>query len=141
MSKGKNIKITLEDFIVKATNKYNKRKMSTDIYVEELLGEVTFIRPSENELLSYISDIAKAIKTNKAGEVTEQNMEMMLEASKKLTYDCCDYLHSTDLHQALDVVDPYDVVTKVFGIDGTIEVAGKIAEEFMDKDINNKIKN
>lgn len=141
MSKTKNTKITLEDFISKATEKYNKRKMSIDIYIEELDGEVSFNRPSEDDLLSYMSDTARAVKANKNGEVIEQDLSLMLEASKKLSYDCCNYLHNTDLHKALEVIDPYDIVTKIFGIDGAIEIAGKIAEEFMDKDIHNKVKN
>lgn len=138
---NKTTKLTLEDFIAKAENKYTNRKKSIDIYLESFEGEITFNRPADNELLKYLNDVAKAIKIDKLGNVLEQNMQIMLEAAKELVFNACEYLHSSELQKSLEVVDPTDITLKVFGIEKTMEIAEEIADVFMDKDIQKKIKN
>ena len=130
--------ITLEDFISKATQKYQDRKISMNINIDGM-GLVTFSRPTENELLVYLNKSGNSIVTDKKGNVISQDMVTMLAASKDLVFSTCSYLQNIDLQKQVEAVDPIDAVTKVFGITKTMEIATDIAQEFMDKDMQNKV--
>ena len=138
-------KLTLADFTKKATDKYNNRKMIIEIEVEGMDGTVTFTRPSQNELLEYKSKNANAIKTEKGengkAQVSEMDFVLMTEAAVVLIYNSCTFMHDENLQKALDVKDPYDVVTKIFGTDGTVDIANKISDAFSDEEVVEKIKN
>ena len=138
-------KLTLADFTKKASEKYNNRKMIAEIEVEEMDGTVTFTRPSQNDLLAYKSKTSNAIKTEKGkngeAQVAEMDFILMTEAAVELIYNSCTFLHDENLQKSLEVVDPYDVVTKVFGTDGTMDIANKISDAFSDEEVVEKIKN
>jgi len=130
-------KLTLEDFIKKSVELYQKRKTCLDVKTN--VGVVTFARPSENELLIYISKTSDAVVTDKDNKVISQDMAAMLDASRELVYSTCSYLKNVDLQKSLEVVDPLDIVTKIFGINKTMEIAGEIAAEFMDSETHKKV--
>ena len=138
-------KLTLADFTKKATDKYNSRKMIIEIEVEGMDGTVTFTRPSQNDLLVYKSKNANAIKTeegkNGKAQVAEMDFVLMTEAAVALIYNSCTFLHDENLQKSLEVVDPYDIVTKVFGTDRTMDIANKISAAFSDEEVVEKIKN
>jgi GTP cyclohydrolase III len=138
-------KLTLADFTKKATDKYNSRKMIIEIEVEGMDGTVMFTRPSQNDLLVYKSKNANAIKTEKGkngkAQVAEMDFILMTEAAVELIYNSCTFLHDENLQKSLEVVDPYDIVTKVFGTDGTVDIANKISDAFSDEEVVEKIKN
>ncbi len=138
MAKSKGKVITIEDFIKKATERQSNKKMFADI--ETGMGLLRFKRPSDNQLLSYMNEVAKGVKGDKDGNVIETNLGVMYEAGKELIYNTCEYLHNEELHKALDIVDPLDAV-KVFGINEVVEISGQIADEFNTEDIQAKIKN
>jgi hypothetical protein len=130
-------KLTLEDFMKKSVELYQKRKTCLD--VETNIGTVTFARPTESELLVYITKTSDAVVTDKADKVISQDMLAILDASKELVYSTCGYLKNVDLQKSLEVVDPLDIVTKIFGINKTMEIAGEIAKEFMDAETQKKV--
>ncbi len=137
-------KLTLEDFIKKATDKYNNRKMVVELEVEGMGGTVTFTRPTENQLLTYMSKSSKAVQGEEIDgkrKVTEMNVNLMLEASRELVFHSCAYLKNIELQKSLDVIEGYDVVTRVFGINKTIEIANQISDEFGDPKVEEEIKN
>lgn len=131
-------KITLEDFIKKATQKYQNRKNSMDIEVENI-GILTFNRPTENELLLYMNRVSSAVVSDAKGNVVSQDLNIMMDASKDLIYSTCSFLQNTELQKSLDVVDPLDVVIKVFGITKVIDIASQIGSEFMDEETKKKV--
>ncbi|ACO83966.1 hypothetical protein EXN54_19375 [Clostridium botulinum] len=138
MSKAK--KIALEDFIKKATDKYNKRKRVVDIEVEGF-GILTFTRPSDSDLLEFKNTLANSIKMSKDESIDKLDYRQMLNASKELIYNSCEFLHSNELMQDLECGEPFDIPIKVFGIDGTIQLAQKINEAFEDSNVETVIKN
>ncbi|NCI22164.1 hypothetical protein EJM73_19490 [Clostridium botulinum] len=138
MSKAK--KITLEDFIKKATDKYNNRKKVVDIEVENF-GLLTFKRPSDADLLEFKNTLANSIKMSKDESIDKLDYGQMLNASKELIYNSCEFLHSNELMQDLECGEPFDLPVKVFGIDGTIQLAQKINEAFEDSNVETVIKN
>lgn len=131
-------KVTLEDFISKATKKYQDRKTSMDIDVEDI-GTITFSRPTENDLLVYLTKSGNSVVTDKKGNVISQDMVAILDASKDLVYSTCSFLQNVELQKQLEVIDPLDTITKVFGITKAMEIASDIAQEFMDKDMQKKV--
>lgn len=137
---AKTNKVTLDEFIAKATKRYQDRKTNMEIDVEGI-GTLTFTRPSENKLLKYMSEVASAVVTDKDGNQVSQDLNMMVNASKNLIYATCSFLNNTELQKSLEVVDPLDIVTKVFGVTKAIEISGKISTEFIDAEIQSKIKN
>ncbi|NHI47971.1 hypothetical protein FDE94_08830 [Clostridium botulinum] len=138
MSKDK--KITLEDFIKKATDKYNNRKKVTDIEVEGF-GALTFTRPSDSDLLKFKDILANSIKFSKDESIDKLDYGQMLNASKELIYNSCEFLHSNELMQDLECGEPFDIPVKIFGIDGTVQLAQKINEAFEDSNVEAVIKN
>ncbi|NFF69331.1 hypothetical protein FDF69_20415 [Clostridium sporogenes] len=133
-------KITLEDFIKKATDRYNKRKKVVDIEVEEF-GALTFKRPSDSDLLEFKNTLANSVKMSKDESIDKLNYGQMLNASKELVYNTCEILHSDELMKELECGEPFDIPVKIFGIDGTIQLAQKINEEFEDSNAEVVIKN
>ncbi|KYH35831.1 hypothetical protein CLTEP_02240 [Clostridium tepidiprofundi DSM 19306] len=127
MSKGK--KLTLDDFRKKALQREKAKKLFTFIDVDGF-GEIRFERPTDNEILRYMNECARAVKVDEKGNVTEQDLSITFEASKELVYVCCPFLQDRELREELDIKDPLDVVSKIFGINGTIEIASQIVEEF-----------
>ncbi|WP_242976247.1 phage tail tube protein [Clostridium sporogenes] len=74
-------KITLEDFIKKATDRYNKRKKVVDIEVEGF-GALTFKRPSDSDLLEFKNTLANSIKFSKDESIDKLNYGQMLTRLK-----------------------------------------------------------
>lgn len=133
--------ITLQEFIEKAQNKVKNRKMTTDIDIPSMECSLTFMRPSEDELLEYMNEISKSIKVDKNKTVIETDMIKMFEASKRIVYSNCEYLKSKELQDALGIVAPLDILSKLFGAELTIKIAEKIYEDFSDTKVSEVIKN
>jgi len=138
-------KLTLADFTKKATDKYNNRKMTIEIEIEDMDGTVIFSRPDQNDLLVYMSKNTKAIKSeigaNGKSQVSEMDFVLMTEAAATLVYNSCAFLHDDNLQKSLNVIDPYDVVTQIFGADKTMDIANQISDAFNDEKVTEKIKN
>jgi hypothetical protein len=132
--------ITLADFISKAQNKHKNKKMTAQIECGDY-GIIEFKRPSDSDSLQFLNEMAKSVRADKEGNVKETNLEVMLEASKELVYKTCMYLRDKSLQESLEVFDPLDTPIEVFGINMTIEIAGKIVDEFEDNKVQTVIKN
>lgn len=135
-----NKKLTLEEFKAKAIDKFKNRKIIADIDVKGF-GIVPFQRPSDNDLLEYLNGAAKGAKLNSDGDVTETDIVPVANAAKILVYKCCSYLHDIELQEEVEAKDPYETAFKVFGVNGTIDAAEKISDEFDTIDIQKDIKN
>ena len=132
--------MTLEDFKTKAIDKFKRRILITDIDVEGY-GLVPFNRPSDDDLLAYLNGAAKGAKFTKDGEVKETDITPIAEASKILVYNSCKFLHDADLQNEAEVIDPYDMPFKTFGIDATMKAAEKISDIFGSGEVQEEIKN
>lgn len=134
-----NKKLTLEDFKAKAIDKFKNRKLVADIEVEGF-GLIPFNRPSDNDMLEYLNGAARGAKI-KDGEVKETDLLPVAEASKKLVYKCCNFLHDSELQESIEAVDPYDTPSKVFGLTNVISLAEKITDIFGASEVKSDIKN
>lgn len=131
-------KITLEDFISKASNKHKNKKMEAEIEIEGY-GLIPFRRPTDSEYLGYMNQLAKSVKADKKGNVIDTDLENMTDASAQLIYKTCTFLHSKELQESLEIKDPLDAPAGAFGIDRLTDIAGKITDAF-DEDGGKKVK-
>lgn len=140
MDKGTNKRLTLDDFRKKAIEKYRNRKMNEYLEVKGF-GEVLCERPLDDDLLEYLNQAAKGAIMDKEGNITGTNITPIAEAAKTLVYKSCKYLHDAELQEELEVDEPYDVVFKLFGIDGAMELAEKISDTFGSNEVKREVKN
>lgn len=92
-------------------------------------------------MLEFKNTLANSIKFSKDESIDKLNYGQMLNASKELVYNSCDILHSDELMKELECGEPFDIPVKIFGIDGTIQLAQKVNEEFEDSNAEVVIKN
>lgn len=135
-----NKKLTLEDFRKKALDNKKNKLMVKEIEVEGF-GAVPFKRPSDNASLEYLNAAAKAVKSNKNGEIVDSNISVLANAAKELVYKCCDYLHDVELQEEYECQEPYDIVFEIFGISETMDLADKLTDKFDIKEVKEDIKN
>ncbi|EDT75825.1 hypothetical protein [Clostridium butyricum] len=144
MMKMDNKKMTLEAFKAKAIDKYRNRILVADIEVDGF-GTAPFNRPSDNAMLEYLNGAAKGAKISKDEygnmNVDETDMIPVAEAAKILVYNCCSYLHDTELQKEVEVKDPYDMPFTVFGVDATLSTAEKISDIFGAGKVKEDVKN
>ena len=91
-------------------------------------------------MLEYLNGAARGAKI-KDGEVKETDLLPVAEASKKLVYKCCNFLHDAELQESIEAVDPYDTPSKIFGLTNVISLAEKITDIFGASDVKSDIKN
>lgn len=124
-------KISLEDFIKKGLEKSEGIKKEADINIEGY-GLITFIRPTEDNLLEFLDAQANAIKMNKDEEIIGTNYKLLTNAAREFIYFSCPLLQNPDLHKAWGIKDPLDAPIKAFGIENLSSIAKQIKDTFGD---------
>lgn len=139
-----NKKLTLEQFREKAMKKHKSRKMVAEIEVENY-GKITFKRPKDSQMLTYLNETANSIQTDDAGNVIGQDIVRLLDSSKELVYMSCPFLQDEKLKESLGIKDPLETPVELFGMKETMNIAKCIVEEFeglqVDKEVDEEIKN
>ena len=74
--------------------------------------EMQFRKPKQAEQLEYYGTLAEA-----------EGAETLIPLCAQLIYDCCADLQDPELHKALGVADPYDVVFRLMDV-AEIDVLG-----------------
>ncbi len=134
-------KLSLEEFINQGLERESSKKKEADIPIEGW-GVITFIKPTEDNLLEFLNAQANAIKMNKDEEIIGTNLRAITEAAKGFIYFSCPYLQNPELHKAWGIQDPLDVPVKAFGVENLPNIANKIKDTFGDgKKTKKKIKN
>ena len=124
-------KISLEDFIKKGLEKSEGIKKEADINIEGY-GLITFIRPTEDNLLEFLDAQANAIKMNKDEEIIGTNYKLLTNAAREFIYFSCPLLQNPDLHKAWGIKDHLDAPIKAFGIENLSSIAKQIKDTFGD---------
>lgn len=101
MAKG--LKLTLSELLAKKEQRDRDRVEYKSVYVENLGGELEIKKLPLPQFLDKIGDLND---DTGAGEA--------MRAQLDLIYDCCPVLHSKELQDAYDCIEPTDVVAKVF---------------------------
>lgn len=130
MSKESMKKATFKDLIAKKLKKEADQFKTQDIFVSGMEATLTFKKPSDDEVLDTMDSIGEGKDTRK-----------MIEAFKKLIYQCCEMLQDTELHNQLEVVDPYDTVNKIFDLADIMEIGEQLMDLIGIGDKQEEIKN
>ncbi|NOW07858.1 hypothetical protein [Clostridium beijerinckii] len=134
-------KLSLEEFINQGLERESRKKKEMDIPIDGF-GLITFIKPSEDNLLEFLNAQANAIKMNKEEEIIGTNLRSITEAAKEFIYFSCPFLQNTELHKAWGIQDPFDAAVKAFGVENLPNIANQIKDTFGDgKKTKKKIKN
>lgn len=141
MDKEKIKKVTLNDFIKKAVDKQSNKKMEADIPILDY-GEITFKRPTNDQMLEYMNISMNAVKMDKDRNVISTDYASLNEAAKQFIYFTCPFLQNQELQDSLGVKDPFDTPVEAFGIENIAGIATQIQNEFRDKKrVKEEIKN
>lgn len=130
----KGLKLTLADLLKKKEQRERDKVEYKSVFVENLGGELEVKKLPLADFLDLIGDINDQTG---AGESLRIQMEMI--------YECCPLLHSKELQEAYDCVEPTDIVSKVFD-DNLTDIMAVVAAIFefygMDsEDIVGELKN
>lgn len=131
-------KLTLDSFRKKAIEKHKNRKKVAYIEVEGF-GQVQFERPSNDQILKYMTGIGNSIKTNADGEVLKQDLNAMADYSKEIVYLNCKFLQDKELREVYEIKDPLETPLEVFGIQETINIASEMGDAFEGEKIQNDV--
>lgn len=120
MTKGKYENASMDDLLRSIEWKSKYKERTVKINIPFLERSLEFRTPTQDEFLRFFDEF---------GESTEKQYD----AYSHLIYDTCPILHDTQLHEALDIKDPYDVVGKLFSAQTVFEIGAELNSEF---DIN-----
>lgn len=125
-------KITLRDLIAKKMQSEDSKITFKEIYIKSLDGTLIFKKPSNDDMLDTLDKIGN-----------DENIRNCVEAFKFLIYQCCDVLHSQELHQAYEIVAPSDIVDVLFDLSDILDIGNQLlALAGIDKvDVDKTIKN
>jgi uncharacterized membrane-anchored protein YjiN (DUF445 family) len=120
LSKETAKKATFEDLLKKKIQREKDRYKTIDIYVVSMDAIMTFKKPKDQFIFNVVDDIQNS-----------EDTEKMVEAFKKLIYQCCEMLQNPELQNKLGVVDPFDTVDALFDL-GEIMSIGEQLADFID---------
>lgn len=118
MAKGKYESASMNDLLKAADLKreYKNKKVYLDV---DCIGRtLEFRTPTDSEFTEFFDSIK------------DGNADDLVEAYSHLIYNTCAILHDKELHELLEVKDPYDVVLKVFTAQTIFEIGNQLAEKF-----------
>ena len=122
-------KLTLEDLIAKKTEKEHKRNATEPFYVASLDGEIGLTVPEE-EVIFKTMDLLE-----------DEDFSNILKTYSYLIYNSVPILRNPELHRAYDVVDPLDIVPKLFDIKERVQLGEQLLKMTGLDELGNDVKN
>jgi len=123
-------KATFQDFLAKKVKTEENKNATIDAFVPSMDRTITLVKPSEERLYTYADELG-----------SNANLKTIVETNRKLIYDCCSELQNPELHEALEVKDPYDVPRILFEINEVKEIMNQFNRILNSTKIEEKIKN
>jgi len=111
MNKKESKKATLTDFVAKKLKKEENQNKTLDIKISSMDKTITVKKPTDEEILDYLDDIGESKST-----------KLVLVETMKLVYRKCPELQNPELHEALDIKDPYEIINILFDMDDKNEI-------------------
>ncbi len=126
--------IQFDEFLRKARDKKANEIKVIGMEVKDI-GVIEFTRPTNEYILKFMERVDSS-----NGKFTEE-----FNHFKELLYTHCSLLQKKELREEFKVNSPYDLVTEIFGINETAELANEFMEKFgfgdADKEETEDIKN
>lgn len=99
MAKKTTERAKIADFIAKKIKKEENNNKTTDIIISSMDKSFTVKMPKDSEILDYIEEIGGS-----------QSPKKIMSETLKLVYNNCEDLQDTELHKALELKEPYDIL-------------------------------
>ncbi len=100
----KTTKATLSDFLAKKLKKEEDQNKTLDISVSSMGGKTFSVKkPTDNQIMDFIEELGDTKSAKKA-----------IEETMKLIYKNCKDLQDKELHEALEIKDPYSIIDVLF---------------------------
>lgn len=122
--------LTLEQFIAKSLQRENDKIKLKDIYVESLDCNLTFEKPTNEDILDVMDRISE-----------DKTVRNCVNVFKNLIYNCCPFLKKQELHDAHGVTAPTDIVDKILEIQDILDLGEELMKLTGIKDFQDEIKN
>lgn len=110
---------TFEDLLKLKLCKEERSSEFLEIPIKPLGKALRFHAPTNVQQLDFIDAVRKS-----------EDFSGCCPAYKRLVYDCCDMLHSSELQNQLDCKEPTDIVDKLFTPFELIELGDRLSEHF-----------
>lgn len=127
--------MTLQEFINRARQKEEQKIKAITLEVVDF-GEVTFTRPTKDELMEYtqvMMDMYQEANGNKNAELGVDfkidYIEMVKEASK-LVYNCCPMIREKEVREMYPKNEFIEIPELIFGANEVIRLAGELHKAF-----------
>jgi len=130
MLKGKIEQMTFDDLVALKIKKGERALRMVEIAIPSAGKTLIFSRPKDELVLQIVDEMA-----------LRQTTEQSIESYKKLIYHSCAMLQAKELHEKLEITDPYDVVKALFEINDILEVGAQLIEASGIGDYADEIKN
>lgn len=106
---------TFQDLIAQKLRRNQQLEKAHQVYVPSMGKTLPFRHPGDEVLLEL------------SGEMDTEDAKRTMAACRKLIYLSCELLQDAKLHEALEVDDPYDVVSALMGLEDISEVADQLS--------------
>lgn len=108
-------KLTFDDLIRRKTQREEERNQTKEIEAPSMGGTLVFSKPDEDEILNIM---------DKLGD--NRKLQDVAKAYRELIYNCCNMLHDDNLQKEYGVVDPYDIVDKIFTKQDILKIGNEL---------------
>lgn len=98
--------MTFDDLLRHAAEKEQVKGEEKEIRLLDEETTITCVRLSDNRLMNVIDEFRNA----------EATTESAMEKIDHLIYECCPKLQDPELHKALEVAEPWDIVKRIFSV-------------------------
>lgn len=100
----KTTKATLSDFLAKKLKKEEDQNKTLDIKISSMDGKtITVRKPNDEQILDFIEDLGDT-----------KSAKVAITETMKLIYRNCADLQDKELHDALEIKNPYDIIDVLF---------------------------
>lgn len=117
MDKQKLQKITFEQLIQRSIQREQDKMKVKEIEVPSMGGTLLFQKMPENKLMDIMDELQN-----------DNSLSANIAVERKVIYHCCPMLQDTKLHSELGIIEPYDVVEKLFNTQETDSIAKDVME-------------
>lgn len=123
-------RVNFNDLIAKKMQRDKDKVKVTEIEVSTMDKVLLFNNPGDDVILDFMDDMGDG-----------SNSRMLIDAFKKVIYKCCPVLQDVKLHEELEIVDPFDVVSALFSIAEINEIGEQLIDFINPDEVKETIKN
>lgn len=127
--------MTLQEFINRARQKEEQKIKAVTLEVVDF-GEITFTRPTKEELMEYTQVMMDMYQEANKNENTELGVDFkidyieMVKVASKLVYNCCPMIREKEVREMYPKNEFIEIPELIFGANEVIRLAGKLHKAF-----------